>query len=244
MAHNIGVVLIHGAGLNSSIWDDVMKEINIPALAIDFPNNQSDGKAVDLLTFEDYVSAATAQIENWNKEHFIIVAHSIGALVGLRVANRFKNQLKGFVALGSVIPMNGNSFVSSLPFPQKLIMPVILRLFGTKPPPKSIESELCNDLTAGQTFKIVNEFTPESKALYLTRINFSLPDINRLYIKLTNDKSIPGTLQDSMARNLNANKVIAIDSGHLPMLSKAKELAAIISGFVDDIAQYGKTANG
>jgi hypothetical protein len=36
MNNNIGIVLIHGAGLNCSIWDDLIKEINIPTLAIDY----------------------------------------------------------------------------------------------------------------------------------------------------------------------------------------------------------------
>jgi len=241
MDNNIGIVFIHGAGLNGSIWNDLIKEINIPSLVIDFPNKNIDGKAIGILTFDDYVSAAANQIKNRKKEHFIIVAHSIGAFVGLKVANHFKNELKGFVAVGSVIPKTGNSFVSSLPFPQKLIMPIILSLFGTKPPQKSIESELCNGLTAEQTLKIVNEFTPESKALYLTKINFNLPDTNRLYIKLKNDKTMPGTLQDKMAKNLKANKIIAIDSGHLPMMSKAKQLAEILSDFANEIVKDEET---
>jgi pimeloyl-ACP methyl ester carboxylesterase len=75
------------------------------------------------------------QIKNWNIEHYIIVAHSIGACVGIEVANHFKDELKGFVAVGSVIPKNGNSFVPSLPFLQKLIMPIILSLLQSEKPP-------------------------------------------------------------------------------------------------------------
>ena len=122
-------------------------------------------------------------------------------------------------------------------------MPIVLRLFGTKPPQKSIESELCNDLTAEQTSKIVNEFVPESRALYITKINFTLPDTNLLYIKLKNDRSMSNTLQDKMAKNLNANKIITINSGHLPMMSKAKQFAVILSDFIIEIVQNEKTMN-
>ncbi|MGX7835489.1 alpha/beta fold hydrolase, partial [Campylobacter fetus subsp. venerealis] len=106
------------------------------------------------------------------------------------------------------------------------------RLFGTKPPQKSLESELCNDLTPEQTSKIVNEFAPESKALYLTKIQYTLPATTRLYVKLANDKAMPSDLQDKMAKNLHADQVITIHSGHLPMISKAKQLAAILSDFI------------
>lgn len=165
MNTNIGIVLIHGAGLNSSIWDGLKSEINQTLLTIDFPNRKISDNANQTLTFDDYVNSTIEQIKNWNADNFIIVAHSIGACVRLEVAEQFKNQLKGFVAIGSVIPTNGNSFVSSLPFPQKMIMPIILKLFGTKPPKKSIENELCNDLTDEQTTKITTEFTPEAKRL-------------------------------------------------------------------------------
>lgn len=237
MNKNIGIVFIHGAGLNGSIWDNLIKEINIPSLTIDFPSKKIEGKAIDSLTFDDYVSGVTNQIKGWKKDNFIIVAHSIGACVGLKVSDNFKNELKGFVAVGSVIPKNGYSFISSLPFPQKLIMPIILKIFGTKPPQKSIESELCNNLTAEQTIKIVNEFTPEAKALYTTRIYFNLPDADRIYIKLTNDKSMPATLQEKMAKNLNANKIIALESGHLPMMSKPEQLAIFLNDFINTVRQ-------
>lgn len=243
MENNIGIVFIHGAGLSGSIWDAVIKEIHVPSLAIDFPGVKRNGKAIDIVTFDDYIDAAANQIKNWKKDRFIIVAHSIGACVGLKVANHFRNELQGFVAVGSVIPKNGNSFVTSLPFPQKLIMPVILSLFGTKPPRKSIESQLCNDLTTEQTLKIVNGFIPEAKALYTTRIYFNLPEIPRHYIKLTNDRSMPETLQDRMAKNLSATKVITLESGHLPMISKTKQVAALLIDFLKHIRKENPPRN-
>lgn len=243
MNNNIGLVLIHGAGLNSSIWDELKSEINQTFLTIDFPNRKISDNANQTLTFDDYVNSTIEQIKKWDTKNFIIVAHSIGACVGLKVAEQFKNELKGFVAIGSVIPTSGSSFISSLAFPQKMIMPIILKLFGTKPPKKSIEYELCNDLTDEQTTKITTEFTPEAKRLYTTKINFSLPNTKRLYIQLTNDKSMPFALQNKMAKNLNANKIEIIDSGHLPMLSKPKQLATSLSAFVKEIEQDDKTTN-
>src|SRR5690554_5971315 len=229
-----GLVLIHGAGLNNSIWNDVVKEINIPLIMIDFPNKNTPPNKVNTLLFDDYIKATVNQIKTWNHNQFIIVAHSIGACIGLAVANHFKDELKGFVAIGSIIPKNGNSFTSTLPFPLKLIMPLIIQLFGTTPPQKTIESELCNDLTPEQTHKIVNEFTPESKALYTTKVNFEIPQIPRLYIKMELDNSIPANLQDKMASNLNTDKIVSINSGHLPMISQSKQLTRILIEFMQE----------
>lgn len=226
-----GIVFIPGAGLNSTIWNEVKAVLDIPVLTIDFPKKASGKNSADSLTFDDYVTHAATQIDSWNGHNFVIAAHSIGALIGLKLADPFKERLNGFVAISSVIPTNGNSFISSLQFPQKLILPVILHLFGTRPPQNTIENELCNDLSAVQTQKILNDYSPESKALYTTKISYHLPAVKRLYIELTKDKSMPVALQKRMAKQLKADKISVIESGHLPMLSKPKELAAILSEF-------------
>ena len=96
MNTNIGIVLIHGAGLNNSIWDGLKSEINQTLLTIDFPNRKMSDNANQTLTFDDYVNSTIEQIKNWKADNFIIVAHSIGACVGLKVAEQFKNELKGF----------------------------------------------------------------------------------------------------------------------------------------------------
>jgi pimeloyl-ACP methyl ester carboxylesterase len=232
-SHTIGIVFIHGAGMNSSIWQAVKTQTSNPILHIDFPNRKSEGDQNAHLTLDDYVKSTVAKITNWEHSHFIIVAHSIGACVGLKVAEHFKNELKGFVAIGSVIPKSGQSFASSMPFPQSILLPIILTLLGTKPPKKMIEAELCNDLTPEATSRIVSEFTPEAKELYTTKIRFELPDTKRLYIKLTNDKSIPIELQEKMVQNLKATTTEVMDSGHLPMLSKPTELARVLNEFIN-----------
>ena len=240
MKQKIGVVFLNGAGLNSSIWNDLKGKIPNPILLINFPNRKTEGNLNAKLTFDNYVNGAVTEVKSWGHSHFIIVAHSIGACVGLKVAEQFKKELVGFVAISSVIPESGQSFVSSLPFPQKLLLPILMTLFGTKPPKKSIANELCNDLPSVTTSKIVTEFTPEAKALYTTKISFDLPNTKRLYIKLTNDNSMPVELQDNMARNLESTKIESIGSGHLAMLSKPNELAAILSNFVNEVTKEDK----
>jgi len=231
MNSEIGIIFINGAGLNSSIWNDLKSKFQISNLTIDLTNKTK-------LTFDDYVNKFATEISNWKMENFIIVAHSIGALIGLKVAEQFKKELKGFVAIGSVIPKSGQSFTSTMPFPQKILLPILLSLFGTKPPKKSIETELCNDLSPDIALKIANEFTPEAKALYTTKNTYELPNTKRLYIKLTNDKSLHRNLQDKMAKNLNATKIESINSGHLPMLSKPDELANILEDFINKLKHY------
>lgn len=151
---------MYGAGLGSFIWNNLIPLMKFPVLTIDFPNREKEGNIN--LSFNDYKDSALGQINNWDVEKFIIVTHSIGGCVGLSLTDHFADRIVGFVGIGSVLPTNGDSFIACLPFPQRLLMPIILTLFGTKPPQKSIQQELCNDLSESQCLEIVNRFTPEA----------------------------------------------------------------------------------
>lgn len=235
MNNKIGIVFIHGAGLGGFIWDDLKPLIKKPILTIEFPNREVGDKANNNLTFDDYKKSAVEQIEKWGIDKFVIVTHSIGGCVGLSLADFFAEKVVGFVAISSAVPTNGNSFISCLPFPQSLLMPLILNILGTKPPQKAIEQTLCNDLTSEQTSEIIKRFTPEAKLLYTTKVNYKNLDLKKLYIKLTNDKGFPLQIQDKMIKNLTAQKVVTMDSGHLPMISKPKELSEILNNFINEI---------
>lgn len=235
MKDKLGIVFIYGAGLGGFIWDELKPLIKNPILTIEFPNRGVDDKTNVNLTFIDYKKSAIEQIEKWGIDNFVIVTHSIGGCVGLSLTDYFSKKVAGFVGISSAVPKNGNSYISCLPFPQSLLMPLILNLFGTKPPQKTIEQMLCNDLTPEQTSEVIKRFTPEAKLLYTTKVNYKNLDIKTLYIKLNNDKGLSVQLQDKMIKNLKAQKVVTLVSGHLPMISKPKELSEILNNFINEI---------
>ncbi len=233
MKNNLGIIFIHGAGLGKFIWKEIEPNLNYSSLMIEFPNRNADDKANSKLSFEDYVAKAISDTEKFQKEELIIVTHSIGGLVGLRIAEHFKDKITGFVGIGSAIPKNGNSFVSCLPYPQKLIVPLIMKMAGTKPPKSAIENGLCNDLNPYQTEKVVENFTAESIYLYTEKSKSKIPDIKKLYVELTNDKEFSLSVQKKMAENLNCKNIATLESGHLPMLSVPGKLSGILNEFID-----------
>lgn len=86
-----------------------------------------------------------------------------------------------------------------------------------------------------QALEVINRFTPESKRLYIDRLNTKDIPVNSLYIRLKKDKAFSEKIQDNMIKNLQAKKIIDIDSGHLPMLGKPVELAQILNNFATQI---------
>jgi pimeloyl-ACP methyl ester carboxylesterase len=225
----LGVAFIPGAGLEGWIWEDVAKALDVPSVAVEYPIN-------DKLAFslEDYANSALQQIDRAGFSKVVLVAHSLGGVVALRVAEKLGERLAGFVAVGAVIPKDSGSFVSALPFPQKIIMPLIIRFAGTKPPESAIRAGLCNDLSTEQANEVVKRFAPESKAVYTDR-SAAVPKVPKMYVKLTLDKEFGLALEDTLAVNLNTAEVLSIPAGHLPMLSQPKTLADALMKFIQKL---------
>lgn len=226
----IGIVFISGAGLNSSIWDKVRVHLRAPSIAVDFPN-RGNKTANKYLSLADYVTEAKRQIESAPFKEYIFVCHSIGGIVGLELAKVLSKSLKGFIAVSASIPLSGQSYISSLPFPQSTVTGLMIRMMGTQPPRSAIESGLCSGLSAEDTKNVVENFTPEAKSLYFSKIEYEKITAPTMYIKTLQDKAFPLPVQEQMVRNLGTKNVKTIESGHLPMLNKSDELAKILNQF-------------
>jgi pimeloyl-ACP methyl ester carboxylesterase len=226
------VILIHGAGLGGYIWDELKPLLTLPSLAIEFPNRKPSEVSNSNLSLVNYIQSTIDQIEKVDFENIIIITHSIGGVVGLKVVEYFGDKVIVFIAITSSVPKNGGSFVSSLPLPQKLILPVIMTLAGTKPPDSEITKGMCSDLSLEQRTKVISNFTPEAKSLYFTKIIYPQLDYPKLYIKTTKDKEFSIDMQNQFAQNLGTQNIQTIDCGHLPMISNTPELANIINQFI------------
>jgi pimeloyl-ACP methyl ester carboxylesterase len=219
-------VFISGAGLDTSIWNEVIKNIETPSICIDYTQLRTDNPKASL---EDYVQQAYDQYLDSNSDTVIVVAHSIGGLIATELINKLGDKCKALVLVCAAVPKPGHNFISVLPFPQKFIMPAILRLVGTKPPDSQIKTGLASDLQEQQANKIAKQFKPESRMLFTDNTSKQpLLDIPTSYILTTKDKELDAATQRSIVKNLRHPTVTEIDSGHMPMVSNPRSVAKII----------------
>jgi pimeloyl-ACP methyl ester carboxylesterase len=232
MSKRAGIVLIHGAGLGSWIWDETVKHLETDSLAVDFPGRDHEAEANNSLTLDDYSTYILDRVRNWDKQKVILAAHSIGGILALKIADPLGDRVAGFAGISAAIPEKGGSFISGLPFSKRVLMGVLLRIAGTKPPKGAIIKSLCNDLTSDQTDLVINRFKSESTRLFLDKCNALIPTTNKLYIKCSNDLEFSTSLQEEMIKNLNTRQIISLEAGHLPMLSCPQQLAETLDQFV------------
>ncbi|WP_246469706.1 alpha/beta hydrolase [Cohnella nanjingensis] len=184
---------------------------------------------------EDYVTHIKKQISEWGSRRFVIVAHSLGGVLALKLASELSESLAGCIAVGAAIPKNGGSFLSIMPFPKRILLSAILRTMSTKPPKSAIRAGLCNDISPDQATEIVQGFIPEAVRVYTDRANVLIPDIPKLYVKLTMDKEISPSLQNQMILNFTPQSVRTLDTGHLPMISDPDGLMVILEEFMENM---------
>jgi pimeloyl-ACP methyl ester carboxylesterase len=227
------LILLHGAGLGAWIWTKLEPLLQMPSVAVSFPNR--DGyKADHRISLDDYCEAVHREIGTSTQTRIALVAHSIAGVVACRLSAELGSRLVAFAGIGAVIPEDGGSFLSAMPFMQRAIIWGTMSLGGTRPPDAVITKSYCNDLTRAETDMVLTRYVPESMLLYTQTADHNLPsDIPKLYVKLEKDRSLSPQLQQRMIRNLNADRVTAIQAGHLAMISEPQLLANALNNFFD-----------
>lgn len=163
----------------------------------------------------------------------LLVAHSAGGVVAAEAARlAAPGQVVGVVAVAAVIPAGAGSFASSMPFPQNIALPLVLRLAGTRPPAAAIRKGLASDVESAVTDRLIADFTPEPRRYFTSRVH-STSELRaitaRSFVFTTQDAEIPGPAQERFAGRLEPHTLIRIPSGHLPMLTHSEELAGTIT---------------
>jgi len=213
------LLFLSGAGLPAWIWDDVRAGLPTSTVAA-YPSTGS---------LRDYV----AKVLDDAPERFTIVAHSIGGVVASQLVAQAPERVDGLLAVAASIPQPGQSFLSALPFPQKLIIRAVIRLAGTKPPEKAIRTGLAAGLDESVVDRIVGEFKPESAALYRDTVAQRTFPARRGYVITTADKEFPASLQQTYLNNLSPAWTQSLPTGHLPMLSAPENLTLTIKSFLE-----------
>jgi pimeloyl-ACP methyl ester carboxylesterase len=223
------VIYLSGAGLAPAIWNDVHTKVTTPNVALTYNRTTAT-------TLTSVVQDILKQMQKLDATQYVIIAHSLGGVIGVEVARALGDKISGFIAVSATIPAPGKSFVDALPFPQNFVMPLLLKIAGTKPPISAIRKSLCNDLSDQQAADIINAFVPEPRSLYINKTSMSaLPTSKYVYVRTLNDKQVPAQLQSSMAKQLPNVEVTDIASSHLPMISHPDELAKVINDFVANL---------
>ena len=223
-------VLLHGAGLGPWIWDSLRKRLPFRSVALEVPSRKrgTDPARCAREILGDPAFPASQRV--------VLVLHSLAGVLEAPLATALGARLAGVVHLASVVPDNGTSFAATIGWPNLLILRFLFWRHpdGLAPSPSMLRDQLCGDLDAEASLRVVESFQPEHPGLFLEPVPDRTTEPRRVYLVCAKDRSVPPGLQRRMARRMGAGSA-ELDCGHLPMLSHAELLASLVVATARDL---------
>jgi pimeloyl-ACP methyl ester carboxylesterase len=227
----VGLVLLHGSELGSWIWDRVVGVVGRRALAVDLPGRDGAPEARRRLRLADAVDSVAEDIATLDGRPVVLVAHSFSGVLVPGLIDQVGSQVRAVVWLAATVPEVGKSWVDLLPTPQRQILRVLYRLrpAGMLSPRKESLALLCNDLDDATAATVVDRRVPEAPGFLLDRVRSPVPDaLPSHYVHLLDDLAQSEAARTAAIARLSAPRVHELPGGHLPMLSRPHELAALL----------------
>ena len=119
------VLFLSGAGLPAWIWDEVRSALPGDSVVAAYPKGTA--------SLRDYAEAVLTQAPEGG---FTVVAHSAGGVVAGELVALAPDRVGGVLGVAASVPAAGTSFLGALPFPQRHVVGLIMRLAEPARPPR------------------------------------------------------------------------------------------------------------
>ncbi|MFA5318567.1 MAG: alpha/beta hydrolase [Patescibacteria group bacterium] len=223
------LLFLHGWRSEGKIWQSVMahfSEYNI--YAIDFPGfGASDIPKKDFY-LQDYADIVEGFIKKNNLENIIIIGHSFGGRVGIKLSSNNPQYLKKLVLVDSAgIIIKKNNFKKII---AKLVKPIFKLPFMSPVRVKIYQSMGAEDYLA----------TPKLKQTFVNIINENLTallpkvKIPTLLIWGDKDRDTPLEYAHIIEQRITGSKLVVLENaGHFSFLDKEKEFINNLQNFLE-----------
>jgi pimeloyl-ACP methyl ester carboxylesterase len=231
------MVLVHGGGLGKECWDPLLPFLEGEVLAVDLPGRGNRPADLSKVGIADFVAAVVDDLESRDLHDVVLVGHSLAGLTIPQVAARVPDRIRALVFLSCTVPRDGQSTYDTLDPEIQAISDQQPDEAGSGDALNTLDPELAtavfyNDVTDPQVLEWgLSILVPEAPATVTDpMVLATMPrDIRRVWIRLTDDVIVPPEKQNRFIENLGGCEVIDLDSGHMAMISRPQDLAALLS---------------
>ena len=243
VGHGPSILMIHGVGLRIESWVAQIEILskNFTVVAIDLPGH---GKSANLVSSKIDINAYVKQIKLFAdeiiKDKFIIIGHSLGALIAIDYAAKYNHKCHAVLALNCIYERS-NEAMKQVQLRAKKIASeeieevakvTIERWFG-KNSAKHL-ADICyrwlQDCNIEGYVKAYNAFASVRGA------SDSLLALNNLpiaFITGTLDKNSTVSMSQDMAKNCSKGIAkIVQGAGHMAQMSHPTEINSLIESFI------------
>ncbi|WP_328727217.1 alpha/beta fold hydrolase [Streptomyces sp. NBC_00259] len=222
-------VLVAGTWLGSWAWDEVVPELRAAGHA-DHPLTLSGlaEKQGAPAGQQTHVQDIVEEVERRDLRDVVLVGHSYAGIPVGQAAERIGERLARVVFVDSIVPADGESFVSAWPDGRAMVEASIDKNGGFWAPLTAAEFE-GQGLTDEQIARIVGGSTPHPGATLTEPAVLARPlgELPATYIKCLLDGDEPSPDVVALLRD-ERWRLVEMDTGHWPMFSQPRRLAQVL----------------
>jgi pimeloyl-ACP methyl ester carboxylesterase len=230
-------VLVHGAFAGGYSWDKVKTALEAngdTVEVVDLPAHGADMTPVAGATLETYTKSVVSAIDAAT-EPVVLVGHSMGGIVISQAAEARSEKVKKLVYVAAVLIGDGKAMLTETANDSEAKLGGFLQMSadGATITAKDgwIQGAFCQDCSADDVATIKSHERPEPLAPIVTPIHVT-PEkwgkVPRIYIHTTKDETIGPKQQQKFIDAFPCEKVISIESGHCPFLTKPADLTSAL----------------
>ena len=203
-----------------------MAHLVAPTIAVELPGRGSRPAPIEGVTLDDCVQVVIDSIDQAGFERPALVGHSLGAMTVTETAFRHPERVDRLIYVAGAVPAPGESAsfaVNGADMPPGPVMASEERL----------RTYYGNDMSDEQWCEYWKGLVPDSAALLNARLSGYPSGIPITYVSMTDDVGVPPALAKQMVANLGGDvDHRVLSAGHVVMVTKPRELAAIINDVV------------
>ncbi|BCL70098.1 hypothetical protein TUMSATVNIG1_20570 [Vibrio nigripulchritudo] len=239
------LVFVHGAHFDARSWRPVSSYLSsdVNVLAVNLPgrNTSEDASKIGLSNSAKSLCENIRSLEG--NIHF--AAHSQGgAVVHSAIGICPSQSIKSITYITSVAPLVGESAFASLNADDEkhYFKGVSYNENNHRMEIRDwthFNATFAQDASSSQTKQLRKLAIDEPAHIGEEAVKYGKAELDRIskhYVFANQDKIISLESQLKIANSLNVHSVYSLQTGHLPMLTNAKELAMILDGIVENVA--------
>jgi len=223
--------LVHGGNYTSAAWERLVPLLDGEVVLVELPGRGRRPAELAKVTLADNVAAAIDDLEAADTTDVVLVGHSVGGITVAHVLNAVPERIGRVVLVSCTIPPHGSAVIDHIdPDVRESVMAGagggVFRLDE-----ETVLDILCHDLDDEQTAFALDGMVDETTSILgevvdLTGLRSGVPVT---YVRLTADRTLPPDQQDAAIAAVGSPEVIDLDSGHIAMIGRPAELAAILN---------------
>lgn len=208
-----------------------MPHLDAPSIAVDLPGrgrHPADLRSVDIASCAESV---LSDVEAAGFDEAVLAGHSMAGCSMPAIIGLLDGRVRHAVFIGCTVPDHGTSIFDTLdPGIQDMI-----RSAGEDVEPAPMDPEMAkivlgDDLTADQTDWCVERMVAEAPGLIQEPVDLApMSGVPCTWLRTMRDVIVPADKQLRFAANLKECDVVDVDAGHMCMVSRPSDTAAIIS---------------